>query len=367
MQPCAPAHASLSVDILALFESTTGEIFTDTPGTLLAARVLGLGRAMSNIVREVVFEPPMLQVPRRNLASWTRRPCRPMDVQAWRAGTLQREQFQAPVVPLQTQLADSNAGLADWIRNHRYLRPVEVESGESGMALLLLWEVDHQRAFPRSGGEGTSAVLLGFTRRLKQRIKQDAELCQWLECRDMQKPLAPGLPASHHFRWSVRVVPPAASEPQGWYEDFAQRWRAFLHELGGAATPATTIVTAADGSSSSSAVSTPTEGAIETNPGLSRRRAPKRRQQPSGRAATAPAPQRQQSEESQPQAPTPPPPQAATDAEEVTLEPPVKRRQVDLRRWLVPSNNGGSSTSSLGTSPTAVGAGHGRAVQSSPT
>ena len=44
-------------------------------------------------------------------------------------------------------------------------------------------------------------------------------------------PLCPGLAPSHHRRWSVRVMAPGAGEPQGWYAEFVQRWRAFLEVL----------------------------------------------------------------------------------------------------------------------------------------
>ena len=48
--------------------------------------------------------------------------------------------------------------------------PTAVEKGESGRALLILWEVDHQRAYPGHGGEGLSGALTGFTKRLQERV-----------------------------------------------------------------------------------------------------------------------------------------------------------------------------------------------------
>ena len=44
-------------------------------------------------------------------------------------------------------------------------------------------------------------------------------------------PLCPGVAPSYHRWWSVRVVAPAAGEPQGWYTEFVQRWRAYLELL----------------------------------------------------------------------------------------------------------------------------------------
>jgi hypothetical protein len=82
-----------------------------------------------------------------------------------------------------------------WLRMHRYVQPAELADGESGMALLILWEVDHQRDFPMRGGEDSK--LRSFTRRLKRRVAMDPELSQWLESKPMQKPLAPGLADMH--------------------------------------------------------------------------------------------------------------------------------------------------------------------------
>jgi hypothetical protein len=95
------------------------------------------------------------------------------------------------------------------------------------MALLILWEVDHDQSFPTQGGGGLSAALLGFTRRLQQRAAQDPRL-DCLESEDSALPLAPGLMPTHHRRWSVRVAAPAAGEPRGWYDTFVERWRAYL-------------------------------------------------------------------------------------------------------------------------------------------
>ena len=187
---------------------------------------------MANITREVVFSPPLQQLNRRGTAFWTRQGRQSLDVQAWKAAALQREAFQEQPTRLRTQRAAVNAELAAWVKTHRYLTPVAVDIGESGMALLILWEVDHQQEFPRGGGDGASVVLAGFTRRLKQQVVQDPELSAWLECRAMQKPLSPGLPASHHARWSVRVRPPGPSEPQGWYVEFTRRWRLFFGGCG---------------------------------------------------------------------------------------------------------------------------------------
>ena len=62
-------------------------------------------------------------------------------------------------------------------------------------------------------------------------MKKDAELSQWLVWKDMAVPLCAGLAPSHHRRWAVRLAAPGPDEPQGWYEDFITRWRAYLETL----------------------------------------------------------------------------------------------------------------------------------------
>ena len=59
-------------------------------------------------------------------------------------------------------LPQSDIGLVDCVRNLRHLVPAEKDAGESDMALLILWEVDHEQLFPRQGGDG-AAALVGFT------------------------------------------------------------------------------------------------------------------------------------------------------------------------------------------------------------
>ena len=144
------------------------------------------------------------------------------------------------------------------------------------MALLMLWELDHGQSFPKQGGEKATASLLGFTKRLQSRVKADEELRSWLTCKQIQKPLAPGLPAVHHMRWSVKIVPPRPSEPQGWYDEFVQRWRAYLEELAQSATPSAVAPhppMSEEASSSTMAVLPPVAVvAEEPAPGVARRR-----------------------------------------------------------------------------------------------
>ena len=272
--PCSETAAVAALEILALFETATGELFADTPGTRLASRVSGIGRVLGNITREVHFDPPLQQFSRRGRAYWNRRPHAFMDAVVWKACVLDAEQFALPIVRLRDQLVECNAGLAEWVRRHRYLTPIEVESGESGMALLMLWEVDHGRPFPRQGGDSTSAQLLGFTRRLQARVQEDAELRAWLTCKYMQRPLAPGLPAAHHSRWSVRIVKPAPTEPQGWYDEFLRRWRQHLEELAGAGMQPTVLQSVAVGTPLGADVASSSSDTVVPPPVVMRERPP---------------------------------------------------------------------------------------------
>jgi hypothetical protein len=226
---------SKAEELLALFERDTGELFSDTPGAPLTSRVRGFAKVLGNITREVNMVPPLLSAERIEHRGayrvWNRLPRVPVDMEVWRRGH-QPVSSAAPVVRLRDEMADVDAGLAAWFRGHRHLVPTDVERGESGMALLLLWEVDHGRPFP-AGVEGANAAakLASFCRRLQARVAQDDQLSAWLEVKEMQFPLAPGLPPSHQLRWSVRVDRPGAGAPQEWYVDFVRRWQTYLASL----------------------------------------------------------------------------------------------------------------------------------------
>ena len=391
MVPCSEGEAVTALTILAVFETMTTETFADTPGVKLASRVAGMGRMMSNVVREVSFDPPLRQFSRRGTASWDRQPLQPMDVAAWRAGVLAAEQFAAPVIRTRRQMTESNEGLLDWVRQHRYLTPADVNVGESGMALLLLWEVDHARPFPTHGGAGHSAALVGFTRRLKSRVDKDAELSSWLTCQEFQRPLVPGLPAVYHMRWSVKVLQPPAGEPQGWYTEFVRRWRDYLEGLANsAAAPA-----AGDVATSSATTPTSADGTVsERIPGTSRPRAPRARRaiEAASPAAPAPAPHGPRPKKKRranspaplvdaavpPVAPVCTPPGTPVQQAIVTstahrqrpadpsLLPPPKRRHDDLRQWLRPTSEASlSEQPAVRQSP--LPCGHGRATEGPPT
>ena len=367
---CSEAEAVGALDFLALFETVTGELFADTPGIKVASRVSGMGRVLGNITREIQFDSPLQQFSRRGRAYWNRRPHALLDALLWKECVLHAEQFALPTVRLREQRVECNAGLADWIRQHRHLRPTDVESGESGMALLMLWEIDHGRPFPKQGGSSSSSTLVGFTRRLQLRVQEDAVLRTWFTCRYMQRPLAPGLPTAHHSRWSVRIVKPAPTEPQGWYEEFVRRWRAHLEEIAMATAPspvevpmapeATPTVVAPPQHSQSPATIDVASSSHEVLPAFQpvarqqvpvcpRRRTPSSQPLLSGPGRVQPPDKRRKcgSQSDSTQAPV-----AAREQQEDTstlrrrregdsaAAPPAKRRQGDLRQWLVMAGHG---------------------------
>ena len=107
--------------------------------------------------------------------SWlyNRAPFVRVDLEAWRRG-LAGSGERTPA--MRASRLEANAGLADWVRDHKFLRPVAVEDGESGMALLLLWELDDGCPFPSDAGENQACLLASFTRRLRAAVAKDAEL-----------------------------------------------------------------------------------------------------------------------------------------------------------------------------------------------
>ena len=136
------------MSFLALFERRTGELFTDTPGSLVGSRVLGLSMVLSYVAKAGLCALPLKKISVRGTSCWNRQLKVSMDVEIWRRNVEAAEAHSAPVPRLRQQMADADAGLAEWIKGHRYLVPTDVENGESGVALLLLWEVDHKRKFP---------------------------------------------------------------------------------------------------------------------------------------------------------------------------------------------------------------------------
>jgi len=110
-----------------------------------------------------------------------------------------------------------------WIKQHRHLRAVDVDCGEPSVALLLLWELEHNTRFP-CRTPGLSARVGLFTKTLSDVVTADSELRTWLHHRQQWMPLCIGLPHQHHVRWAVEIdsrigVP------------FLPSWKAYLLHL----------------------------------------------------------------------------------------------------------------------------------------
>ena len=277
--------------LLELFERITAEKFTMTPGALLTARVRALARVMATLMRRAeLLDAPLLSGQRvcrtGSYSCWNRRPRVWADWEAWRRQVILAETFQRAPQRASQVRGQVDAELAGWLRQHRYLQPVDVSKGEPSMALMLLWEVEHGRSFPTEGTD-TASGLAGFTRRLLRRVALDEDLTLWLTTKEVQQPLAPGLPDSHHTRWSVRICPPASGEPQGWYTEFTRRWRSYLGSLAhpmGRSTIATTPSTVASSSISPIVLGS----APSSRSGRRRPRSVEAGSQPRARRRTAP-------------------------------------------------------------------------------
>ena len=113
--------------------------------------------------------------------------------------------------------------LPKWIKEHKFLRAVPVEQGEPSVALLLLWEADHGKAYPSRAVELVGRVST-FTAAVHDAVGVDNELPRWLTSSRMRMQLSGGLPYMPVLRWSVRIDP-AVGEP------FLGNWKAHLQKL----------------------------------------------------------------------------------------------------------------------------------------
>ena len=353
---CPQSVGASSLQLLELFERVVGEPYSDTPGACLASRLRALSTVLTNLLKGGLLASPLTRTPSRVAARWNRYPRVPADAEAWRRRVEAEETHQLPIVRTSALMAEVDAALARWVRMHRYLQPVELADGESGMALLLLWEVDHQRDFPMCGDDDNK--LRSFTRRLKRRVAEDPELSGWLVSKNMQQPLAPGLADTHHERWSLRVCAPPADEPQGWYTEFIERWRAYLvtqtrpHQLG--------MVAAHTGAAaSSSSSSTSTDQTANVRETIGQRRPRDQEEMETVAAATkrrrAPAPVA-------PPAAAPP----ARQREEENTEMPAAKWRRGLRGRLQPRRTEDTDAGDTGPRPV-PGHPHGRGVDGAPT
>ena len=346
MEVCAPNLGSTALELVELFERVTGEPFTETPGVPLLSRVRCLTSKMRHLVRSGAGQPPVMAGLRRGHhqnVCWSRLPRVVVDVAAWKARVEAAERSDAPLRGQRSQMAEADAELAAWLAGHAYLAPAELAVGEPSVALLILWEVDHNCCFPTQAAEDDlSGRLTGFTRRLQRRVAGDAALSQWLTCGYTWRAPAAGLPLQHCMRWTVRVRQPGPAEPQGWWQEFTRRWRAYLatqQHAAPALPPAPPPVDEASSSSRLPASAVPTqsedrdqahlpEGPEAAACGRRRQRSPevqqvaKRRRAGPPRVAAKPAPTPEERQRSRPQ--------------DTPAEAPPRKRQRQLTSWLTP-------------------------------
>ena len=194
-----------------------------------------IARVLSNLLADgIPMGRPFTRIRRQGTYYYNRAPKTPLDATAWQRATQAREAAH-PVAALHRRMASADSTFVPWIKGHRSLTPVPPVRGECSMALLLLWEIDHDRPWPTTGTD-LSKVLTGFTCRLHDRVRADSDL-SWLFYEDVNVPLARGLPCSHHVRWSVQIVEPSTSAGTVWYSRFVAAWQLYLRSLVAPALP----------------------------------------------------------------------------------------------------------------------------------
>ena len=118
---------------------------------------------------------------------------------------------------------EAAAALHTWLKRQPHLREVPVATGESSVALLLLWEADHGALFPSRVTE-MKQRLGSFTKNLLDAVAADSELSKWVDSKVINFQLTPGVPFNKMRRWSVRIDS-AVGEP------FLSSWKAHLLTL----------------------------------------------------------------------------------------------------------------------------------------
>ena len=157
MDVCPAAVEVNSEALVEYFERVTGELFSASPGVSVLSRVSGMGRTMNNVEQQETFVPVLQRhIGAAGRVWWNRQPRGPrVDIATWRRRAEAAEAVAAPVPRLRGRVADANEQLMTWVRQHRALVPAgsdEPVTWESGMALLLLWEIDHGCSRSREAG-----------------------------------------------------------------------------------------------------------------------------------------------------------------------------------------------------------------------
>jgi len=195
---CGALEGSMAEALVACFERTSAESFTDSAGAAVTSRVRRMAKVMGHLTAKGLVDPPLLAAMRGGLWVWNRRPKVSMDVERWHRQEEAREGVVAPAARNCVAMVGANAELAVWVRSSPYLKPVDVEAGEFTMGLLLLWEVEHGRPFPAGvNGDNRSALAASFGRRLRAQVQKEDELRGWLQVKERQCAAQPGAPAIH--------------------------------------------------------------------------------------------------------------------------------------------------------------------------
>ena len=314
---CPAATGSTAELLVALFEQSTGHAFTSSPGASLSQRIIAMGRTLGYFIDDPTrapLNPPLQRTSRSGTFFYNRAPLKPLDVAAWRR-SLAGPSERTPA--LHVRMADATIGLTTWIRDHPHLRAAPIDHGESGMALLFLWEVDHGCPFPSAAGDNLPCLLSGFNKRLKAQVASDPLLREWLTSKQMSCPITPGAPPSHHARWSISIHPPPEGLQAPWYNDFTTRWQRYLLSL---RRPTSSPSPASAASSSTDQLNAPQRGrttSLSDPPSKRQRTAPPARPVP-----TTPL--------SPPTSAAQPRPASAA----FPMDEPARKRQTPITNWL---------------------------------
>jgi len=84
MVVCPAAAGSTAEQLLAAFETTTGELYLESPGAARSSRVRALAKVMSCITRDVPFDPPLVMGMGRGYRLWRQAPRVRADMEGWR-------------------------------------------------------------------------------------------------------------------------------------------------------------------------------------------------------------------------------------------------------------------------------------------
>ena len=322
---CPAVNGSSAEVLFLLFEKVTGEPYTQAPGTARASRLSGFGLVLRNLVGKPVLSPPLERAVSHFTPLFSRAPLVQFDVELERARQRRLEASQPPPPP-GLSMAQADALLAAMLLDRTRFAEVADAQGETSLALLLLWEAQHEQPFPSTTGSSESSLVAAFTRRLRNLVNRADSALSWLTSSDIHAPLMPGLPPSHCTRWGIKIIAPTDATPWPAYHVFVQRWQERVRALAAAPPP-------------------PASGARRPRDAVLFQPAKRHRSDPPTRPPTATAAPATAGTPSQRQ-PRPRSPTAAADV-------PRPKRQSNLTCWLQPARS---------TSPP-----HGRAAQGPPT